>query len=104
MYGTVAPATPYGAYPPASAAAAISPQAFQQLESKLDAIQANLSRALGTGSAFDPNPTLNGAQMLKAFNALLTERDNFKTQTETQAEKITELQSKISQLHERNEK
>ena len=73
------------------------------LEAKIDAIQLQLGRCLGSQNAYDPNPTLNGAQMLRGLTALIEERDALKAKAEESVKQVTELTAKISGLHERNE-
>ena len=76
---------------------------FHSLDSKLDHIQSQLGRCIGSTNAYDPHPTLTGQQMIKGLTSLIAERDEQKAKADKASEQVLELQAKLSALHERNE-
>jgi FK506-binding protein 15 len=90
---------------PAPQPASINPVSLLQLESKLDSMQTQLTRILGsnTTNLLYESP-LTGAQLLKALNLILTERDEAKSKQDAANTANAELTARITVLQERQEK
>ena len=78
------------------------------IDSKLDALQVSIAqsnRILGTAnSSLLYESPLSGAQLIRALNSLLQERDDARSKAEASERRNTELTAKLSAMQERYEK
>ena len=78
------------------------------IDSKLDALQVSMAqsnRVLGTSnSSLLYESPLSGAQLIRAFNSLLQERDDARSKAEATERRTAELTAKLAAMQERYEK
>ena len=87
---------------------AASGAALSAIDAKLDSLLSSFaqqSRILGTAnpSLLYESP-LSGAQLIRAMQALLSERDEWKAKADERERRVVELQAKTAALQERHEK
>ena len=86
----------------------LSSPLLASIDSKLDALQVSIAqsnRVLGTSnSSLLYESPLSGAQLIRALNSLLQERDDARSKAEASERRTAELSAKLSAMQERYEK
>ena len=94
--------------PQSQQVSSLSSPLLAAIDSKLDALQVSIAqsnRILGTSnSSLLYESPLSGAQLIRALNSLLQERDDARSKAEASERRTTELTAKLSAMQERYEK